>query len=127
MEQVETLYKTEKNLKAEIKKETAALQAKTKETIETLEDEAVLQLLKKKWIDTLVEKLSKLPDTIVNNLVAAISALQSKYDTTFFEIEQQIRETEQSLAKMIDELEGNDFDMKGLGEFKALLLGGENG
>ncbi len=27
------------------------------------------------------------------------------------------------LASMIDELEGNEYDMKGLSEFKALLLG----
>lgn len=35
----------------------------------------------------------------------------------------EIRETEQKLALMIDELVGDEFDMKGLGEFKKLLTG----
>ena len=38
-------------------------------------------------------------------------------------IEKEIKETEIKLASMIDELEGNEYDMKGLSEFKALLLG----
>ncbi len=29
----------------------------------------------------------------------------------------------QELAVMIDELDGNEFDMKGLNEFKSLLMG----
>ena len=35
-----------------------------------------------------------------------------------------IRETENTLSAMIDELEGSEFDMRGLREFKK-LLGGE--
>ena len=48
----------------------------------------------------------------------------NKYATTFFDIEEEIKSTEKELCSMIDDLVGNDYDMQGLREFKA-LLGGE--
>lgn len=119
----EKLAKEEKELKSSIKKKSAELQKKTKITIENLSDEQVYMLLEKKWIEPLIEGLKGLPDTLVDTLVSKISALQTKYDTTLNEIEAQIKETESTLAEMIDELVGNEFDMKGLSEFKSLLLG----
>ena len=119
----EKLAKEEKELKSSIKKKSAELQKKTKITIENLSDEQVYMLLEKKWIEPLIEGLKGLPDTLVDTLVSKISALQTKYDTTLDEIEAQIKETESTLAEMIDELVGNEFDMKGLSEFKSLLLG----
>lgn len=123
LESYEQLAKEEKELKKQIKQETAELHMLTKETIESLSDEMVYELLDKKWIGNLVESINNLPDTIINNLVAKIQALQSKYATTYFEVESEIKETEKILSSMIDELEGNEFDMKGLSEFKSLLMG----
>lgn len=119
----ENLSQEEKELKKEIKKETADLHMLTKETIENLSDEMVYELLDKKWISNLIESINKLPDTIINNLVSKIQALQSKYATTYFEVESEIKETERLLSSMINDLEGNEFDMKGLSEFKSLLMG----
>lgn len=119
----ENLSQEEKELKKEIKKEAADLHMLTKETIENLSDEMVYELLDKKWIGNLIESINKLPDTIVNNLVSKIQALQSKYATTYFEVESEIKETERLLSSMINDLEGNEFDMKGLSEFKSLLMG----
>lgn len=119
----EELAREEKELKKAIKKETAELHNLTKETIENLSDEQVYELLDKKWIGNLIESINKLPNTIVNNLVSKIQSLQSKYATTYFEVESEIKETERLLASMIDDLEGNEFDMKGLSEFKSLLMG----
>ena len=119
----EKLSQEEKELKKEIKKETTELHMLTKETIENLSDEAVYELLDKKWIGNLIKSINKLPDTIVNSLVSKIQALQTKYATTYFDIESEIKETERLLSLMIDDLEGNEFDMKGLSEFKSLLNG----
>lgn len=119
----EQLSKEEKKLKKQIKKETVDLHMLTKETIETLSDEMVYELLDKKWIVNLIESINKLPDMIVNNLVSKIQALQSKYATTYCEVEEEIKETEKLLSSMIEDLEGNEFDMKGLSEFKSLLIG----
>ena len=66
----------------------------------------------------------KLPDTIISNLQAKLEAIAKKYDITLDEVETQIKETEQTLTAMIDDLEGNEFDMLGLAELKK-LLGGE--
>jgi len=127
LEQASALFSDEKKLKSEIKSDSAALQAKTKDCIESFADDEAMDLLKKKWIDPLVASLHAIPDTIADNLVTAILALAKKYDTTFYEVEKEIKETEQSLATMIDELEGSEFDMKGLSEFKKLILGEING
>lgn len=118
------LIKEEKELKAQIKKESAELHTLTKATIENLSDEEVYELLDKKWIESLVKNLHTLPETVVDSLVSKIQVMQNKYAITFFEVETQIQETEQLLCKMIDELVGDEFDMKGLSEFKT-LLGGE--
>ena len=123
LEKVESLIKSEKEIKAEIKAKSAALQAKTKDTIESLSDEQALDLLEKKWIAPLIESIHKLPDTVIDSLVSKIQALQNKYATTFFEVEQQISETEATLSGMIDDLEGNEYDMLGLNELKKLLGG----
>ena len=80
-------------------------------------------MLEKKWIAPLIESIHKLPDTVIDSLVGKIQALQNKYATTFFEVEQQISETEATLSGMIDDLEGNEYDMLGLNELKKLLGG----
>ncbi len=120
---VEALSKEEKELKSQIKTETAALHAKTKTTIEGLSDEQVKKLLEIKWIKSLVDNLYSIPDTIVSGLVAKLTAIAEKYDTTYFDIEAEISQTEKELCSLIDELCGNEFDMKGLSEFKTLLSG----
>lgn len=121
---VEALNAEEKALKSEVKKESALLEEKTKETIENLSDEQVLELLKEKWINPLIRSLMQLPDRIVSELVDKLKALEKKYETTFAEVESQIEETEKELFLMIDDLEAGEFDMLGLHEFKK-LLGGE--
>lgn len=123
LSQVDELIKAEKALKAQIKSDSAKLQEKTKETIESLTDEQAIALLEKKWIEPLMESLLKLPALAVDGLIAKIQSLQKKYETTYFDLEREIKETEKQLASMIDELEGDEFDMKGLSEFKSLLLG----
>ena len=126
LRKVAALATEEKELKAAIKKDAGLLEGKTKETIESLPDEQVIDLLKDKWITPLIQSLMKLPDSIVNELVSKLEALTKKYETTFAEVEAQISETENTLSAMIDELEGNEFDMLGLSEFKKMLGGVQN-
>ncbi len=124
---VDHLFSEEKVLKAEIKKDSAALHELTKDTIESLADEQVEMLLEKKWITSLINNLYQLPKQIINNLVQKVQALQKKYASTYLDIEREIRETEKSLCSMIDDLEGSEFDMKGLNELKILLSGDNYG
>lgn len=117
------LIAEEKELKKAVKEKAAQLHLKTKETIERLSDEQVIELLKEKWIKPLIDNLMQLPDSIVAELVAKLETLAKKYETTFAEVETQIEETERSLSAMIDDLDGSEFDMLGLAELKKLLGG----
>ena len=113
----------EKTLKKEIKEDSGALHIKTKKTIESLSDEVVLDLLRHKWIFPLLECITAQPDLVLADFISKLDALTKKYETTFAAVEQEIAETEQSLSSMLDELTGNEFDMRGLAEFKKLLGG----
>ena len=123
IKKVANLIEREKSLKKEIKVENEKLLAMTKQTIESLTDEQVLELLKEKWITPIITSLNELPNEIVKELVSKISNLANKYSLTLVELESQIKESENSLSSLIDELEGNEYDMKGLEQLKTLLKG----
>ena len=123
---VDALMTQEKNIKKEIKEKTAALHNKTKEVIEELTFEEARDLLFKKWIAPIISEITVLPDSIVSALESKINALTKKYSVTMLDIESQIEDSEKSLASMIDELEGDEFDMLGLKELQKMLKGDEN-
>lgn len=117
------LLTEEKDIKAELKKEAAALHLLTKETIENLTDVQANELVELKWIKPLVDSIHQLPGNLINNLASKVTALAEKYATTYKEVVEQIDETQQALSAMIDDLEGGEFDMAGLAEFQTLLKG----
>ncbi len=127
IQNIPSLNDEEKALKATIKSKSALLEQKTKETIESLTDQQVHELLQEKWIRPLMRSLMLLPERIISDLVSKLEALSKKYETTFAELEKEIEDTEQELISMIDELVGSEFDMLGLNEFKNLLGGESNG
>ena len=120
---VDKLITEQKKLNKEVKTETAALHMKTKATIEELTDDQVNELLELKWITPLINSLGKLPKTTLQQLTDKVQALAEKYSTTFADITNEIKEVSSLLSQQIDELTGNDFDMKGLEEFKTILNG----
>lgn len=120
------LFEKEKKIKSSIKEETDALQLKTKEFIENLTKEQQIRLLEEKWINPIIDELQKMPDSIVSALSSRITHLFKKYNETMLDISNSIAETEKSLCSMIDELTGDEFDLKGLDELKKLLGGGDN-
>ncbi|MBN2300189.1 MAG: type I restriction-modification system subunit M [Acholeplasmataceae bacterium] len=117
------LVAEEKELKKQIKNEMTELHNKTKETIENLSDEQAIMLLKIKWIEPLVDSILKLPEEIINEITNKTKALKTKYNITFSGITNEIEENQSTLISLIDEIEGDDFDMKGLSELKSLLNG----
>lgn len=124
LKKADALLTEEKAVKREVKEDAAKLHSKTKETIEALSDDAATELIRQKWISPLVENMEKLPQTVIGDLIAKLETLSHKYESTFADVEQQISETEKSLIGLLDQLTGNEFDQKGLAEFKT-LLGGE--
>ncbi len=123
MVKAERLMTEEKNTKRERKEKAEELHLKTKDTIEGLCDEQVLDLLRLKWIAPLSDSLRAIPDSIVEGLEKAVQVLADKYAVTYLELDKQIQESEAALAAMMDDLTGSEFDRKGLGEFQSLLKG----
>ena len=116
----------EKNLKKQIKEETNLLQEKTKKTIENLTDNDAKLLLKEKWIVKLIKSLSSIPESIIDELIQKVVKVSTKYSETFEDVEKDIESTERELCTLLDGLCGNEYDMKGLSEFKSLLMGMKN-
>lgn len=120
---VDELITEEKALKAKIRTETNALHNRTKTFIENLSDEKVLHVLELKWISPVVRSLNSLPTTMINNLTNKVQVLAGKYVTTYAAVAKEINQAEKTLATLLDDLQGNAFDLQGLNELKALLHG----
>ena len=113
----------EKELKKKIKVQESDLEVASKKTIEKLTDEDALLLLKKKWISPLLKSLAKLPELLLNEFATKLQKLSKKYETTYLDLDTQIRDTEKSLSDMIDDLDADEFDKKGLLELQKLMRG----
>ncbi|MCO4468698.1 hypothetical protein Si141_00731 [Streptococcus infantarius subsp. infantarius] len=81
----------------------------------------VYMLLEKKWITPFIEQMQSLTQELVNELVQKIEQLSQKYDETLSDIDNEIKEAESTLASMLQDLEGNEFDMSGIQELIKLL------
>lgn len=117
------LVDEEKTLKKTVKDAATALHSKTKTAIEELTDEKVNSLLHLKWIAPLSTELTAIPNAVISQLTSQVQALADKYAVTYSQVANEIKTTEQELAKIMGELTGNEFDMQGLAELTNLLKG----
>lgn len=124
LKKADALITEEKTLRWQIRTDSVALHIRTKEVIEGLSDETVLELLQKKWIVPITGALRSLPETVLAEFTGKLEAVCKKYETTFAQVEEEIAGAERSLISLLDNLTGSEFDMMGLAEFKR-LLGGE--
>lgn len=118
------LQDEEKKLKSQIKVEMAKLHEDTRKAIEALSDDEAKDMLRLKWVKPVVDGLLALPGGVIEEAVAKINSLAGKYSVTYSAVMDDIASAESALAEMIDDLVGNEYDMRGLSEFKS-LLGGE--
>ena len=121
LQNVIELQDEEKQLAAIVKKAEKELHLKTKQVIESLSDEEANELLEKKWIVPFVEQLNQLPHVLFTQLIKHVTGVADKYSETFEDVSKELAAVEQSLSDMIDQLDGPEFDMKGLREFQNLL------
>jgi type I restriction enzyme M protein len=117
------LFAEETKLKKAVKTEAAALHILTKETIGNLTDEEALILLDLKWVKPLVAAMNELPQEVIRDLVAKLTALADKYAVTYVEVTEKISKAKSEVISLIDGLRGNEYDMKGLDELKSQLGG----
>lgn len=111
---IKLLRKEEKTLRN-------ALEAKTREKIQSLTDTEAMQLLEAKWVRPLAEKLGAMPWNVVGELTRQVKALVSKYATTLSEVSAEIAGAEKELAGLLGELEGEADDLAGIAEWKKEL------
>ncbi|ESE40337.1 type I restriction-modification system subunit M [Shewanella decolorationis] len=99
------------------------LRLKNINTIKGLNDEQVNELLHLKWITPLSLELAAMPSAVISQLTSQVQALADKYAVTYSQVTNEIKTSEQELAKMMSLLTGNEFDMQGLAELTSLLKG----
>ena len=121
MKRVMLLMEEESELKKVIKAQKIELEAATIETIKNLDEEDALRLLELKWIEPIVSGLGTLPDDVITALVSEVENLNSKYATTYSDIEVKKESAAGSLIQMIAGLSGSKDDLDGLAEFKKYM------
>ncbi len=124
LERVAGLFDEERSVKRALKDARSSLDERAKEAIEGLGDDQARILLGAKWIDPLVSRIASIPDAIIDSLVDALDALSDRYATTYADIDAQIQSAEAELAGILEQLEGDEFDMAGIRELANLLGGG---
>lgn len=123
---ISKLNKQISDTKANIKKLKADIDKNTISKIQSLTIDEAKELLYKKWIESLIENLKRLPSKIEKDLENKVKALDKKYSDTLIGIDDEIDEVSNSLISLIDELEADENDKKGLTELKNLLGGDDN-
>lgn len=110
-----------KTIRKEIAKLTKELEEKTIKKIEGLTDSEINALLEEKWILPLCTSLNEMPGKVVDDFISSLTKMTEKYSETLSSIENKIKQTQKELFELMDELTGNDFDMKGLEKLKGIL------
>lgn len=117
------LLAEEKDIKDDIKADSAELHSKTKATIESLDDAEALDLLRQKWFVPLNATMCRLPENMLAQFSQKLTALCDKYADTYQHISERKQESAAALAQMMDELTGSDFDLQGIAAWQAILKG----
>ncbi len=110
-----------KAIRKEISKLSKELQEKTIKKIEGLTDSEINALLEEKWILPLCTSLNEMPGKVVDTFISSLTKMTGKYSETLVSIGKEINETQKELFELMDELTGNDFDIKGLENLKGIL------
>ena len=117
------LLAEEKDIKADIKADSAELHSKTKAAIEALNDAEALDLLRQKWFVPLNAAMFRLPENMLAQFSQKLTALCDKYADTYQHISQRKQESAAALAQMMDELTGSEFNLQGIAAWQAILKG----
>lgn len=123
LKKADQFNKEEKELKSSIKKANQELHLKTRDTIMSLSNEEVKQLLFIKWIQPITNAINELPNELLKDFASQIKNLSDKYKDTYEDIDQEIKNTEKELVKMLGDLTGDEADMAGIRQLQKMLGG----
>ena len=123
MNRAAILLNDAKEIKAKIKELSDNLHIKTKHRIEKIEETEIKELLNKKWIAPVLDGISGLAYQLLDKLSKDIIQLNRKYEVTYSQVAKEIEATEKDLSNFITQLDGNEYDLRGLNEFQLFLKG----
>lgn len=103
-----------KAIAKEIKGMEATLNEKAKDLIPVLTEEQIDLLLTKKWLEPLRKDLNDVLNKTLSDYITKLSALKDKYSDSLADINKEIESTTDSLKSMMNELTGNEADMKAI-------------
>lgn len=116
------------NLVLQLKEIDGLLKAKNSELTEKtiirmseLTESEIKSLLELKWILPLCNSFNKMPQKVVEDFISSLTKMTEKYSETLSSIGNEIKQTQKELFELMDELTGNEFDMKGLKNLKGIL------
>ena len=121
MKQVMLLMDEESDLKKKLKNQKVELENETIDKIKSLEEDEALYLLELKWIRPILSGLETLPADVISSLISDVEKLNTKYATTYKDIETSKISTSRSIIRMIEDLSGSAEDIEGLAEFKKYM------
>lgn len=108
-------------MKKKLKNQKVELENETIDKIKSLEEDEALYLLELKWIRPILSGLETLPADVISSLISEVKKLNTKYATTYSDIEVKKESAAGSLIQMIDGLSGSKDDLDGLAEFKKYM------
>lgn len=109
------------DVKKKIKELNNKLLKETEEKIKNLSKEECENLLYKKWCEPLINELNSIVDNLINELIDKCNHIYNKYKTSIKDLEKDLQDTKKELIKYMDELTGDEYDMKGIEELKKML------
>ena len=62
-----------------------------------------------------------MPGKVVDDFISSLTKMTKKYSETLESIGKEINQTQKELFDLMDELTGNEFDIKGLENLKGIL------
>lgn len=108
------LWDEQTALKKKIKSDKETLEKKTITAIQGFNMKDINRFLDLKWIEPITFAIAALPNAIIQSLADAVTSLNEKYAVTYSDIENSIVDSEQELAKLIDQLTGDEYAIAGL-------------
>ncbi|VEU74992.1 Probable type I restriction enzyme BthVORF4518P M protein [Mycoplasmopsis citelli] len=121
--EINSLLKDEKKVNDELKELSKKLDLSAKEEIENLSSEAISFLLRKKWIDNLIEQINTIAKKSILSIADKINNIINKYEQTFLDLNNNIKKIESDLSELIKEIDANDLEKGALKELAKILKG----
>ena len=127
LSRISHLASCQKGLERDIKYQTYLLEQHTIDTIKSLTDSQVIDLLRMKWIEPLCHDLTQAPDAILLRIIQRVETLEKKYADTLHQINVEIADAESALADMLARLQGDQYDMAAIRELQAMMKNEKTG